>query len=60
MLGGLGSDLNLEGFDWIIGGFGLSFSDWASQVERAGSWFWSLGMDSPVLGRGSREGSCIG
>ena len=43
-----------------IGGFGGSLNGWIIYQEGAETWFWDLGRDSPVLGRGSHEGSHIG
>ena len=36
------------------------FLSGSSGLERAGSWFWILGRDLTVLGRGSSEGYCRG
>ena len=60
MLGDLESGLEMGEVRGSIGGVGGSLNGWIVYQEGAETWFWGLGRDSPVLGRGSCEGSCIG
>ena len=55
------------GWVWLCGGamgrlgeLGGPFLSESSRLVWTGRWFYNLGRDSPVLGRGSREGSHIG
>ena len=59
--GELMSDLEDEGVRGSLGG-GLRGPLQAGSFSQKGdeTWFWNLGRDSPVLGRGSREGSRLG
>ena len=44
------------GISGDVGRLGDPFLKGLFLLERYGSWFWNLGRDSLVLGRGSREG----
>ena len=37
--------------------FSNPLMNWLSHIERAGNWFWYYRRNSPVVGRGSCEGS---
>ena len=44
----------------LRGGLEDPFLSGSSYYGGTETWFWDLGRDSPVLGRGSHEGSHIG